>query len=198
MRCMSKQRILKEATIAPNAIPYQLLGLKIALCITIVGIPLLLIFIPIAKWYWSRYYKNLKVILTTRDLLVHRGIFNREEKSIPLEKITDLAVFQGPIMRHMNVKGIRVETAGQSTGPGALVRIIGIFETDDFRDLVLTQRDRITEREADETPAAAAATTSPPLPDAAMLAAIEDIRDTLRRIEAKMNAAASRPPIEDS
>jgi putative membrane protein len=189
MRCMSKQRILKEATIAPNAIPYRLLGIKIALSITIIGIPLLLIFVPITKWYWSRYYKNLKVILTTRDLLVHRGIFNREEKSIPLEKITDLAVFQGPIMRHMNVKGIRLETAGQSSGMGALVQIIGIFETDDFRDMVLTQRDRITEREAEEAPAAAASAASPPHGDAAMLAAIEDIRDTLRRIEAGMAAS---------
>lgn len=180
---MKQPRILKEATIAPNAIRYQLLGMKIALCVTIIGIPLLLIFVPIAKWYWRKYYENLRVVLTSRELKVHRGIFNREEKSIPLEKITDLAVFEGPIMRYMNIKGIRVETAGQSGSGAALVRVIGIEDTDGFRDIVLTQRDRITDTDGDRVPAPTAAATQSDV-DAAMLVALEDIRDTLRRMEA--------------
>ena len=185
---MSKQRILQEATIAPNAIRYNMLSMTVALAVTIVGIPLMLIILPITKWYWTRYYANLKVVLTTRELKVHRGILNREEKSIPLEKITDLAVFQGPIMRYMNLKGIRVETAGQSSGMGALVRIIGIHETDDFRDLVLTQRDRITDSDAGETPAPAAPQADKAGADAT-LAVLEDIRDTLRRLEARMSSS---------
>lgn len=197
---MSKNRILKEALIDPNAIKYNMLGGTIILCVTIIGIPLLLIYIPAVRWYWTRYYSRLKVVLTTRELKVHRGIFIREEKSIPLEKITDLAVFEGPIMRHMGLKGIRIETAGQTSTAGrALVQIIGIVDTDTFRDMVLTQRDRITDS---DQPPSIAATPAPPLPSAstkiaappldsqAALAALEDIRDTLRRIEARIEAPA--------
>ncbi len=181
---MSKQRILKVATIAPNAIRYKLLGLKIALAVTVVGIPLLLIAIPFAKWYWTKYYENLKVILTSRELKVHRGIYNREEKSIPLEKITDLAIFEGPIMRYMHVKGIRVETAGQSGAGGALVRIVGIEDTDGFRDTVLTQRDRITENDSESTSELPVANATA-VGGESMLAVLEEIRDTLVRIEAQ-------------
>lgn len=185
---MSNARILKEATIAPNAVNYNLLGIAIALSITILGIPLLVIVLPLAHWYWNRYYANLKVILTTRELKVHRGIFNREEKSIPLEKITDLAVFQGPIMRKMDLKGIRVETAGQSTGAGALVRVVGIHETDEFRDLVLTQRDRITDSDGQSSAsppqhAVQAASGEPILP------MLVEIRDTLVRLESHIKSS---------
>jgi putative membrane protein len=167
---------------------------------TIVGIVVIPIVVPIVVWYQRKQYARLRVYLTTRDLKVHRGVLNREEKAIPLEKITDLAVFQGPIMRHFGLKGIRVETAGQSTGPGALVAIIGIEDTDGFHDMVLSQRDRITD--ADEGsgsavahPSGAAARsgvaaaapvgpgTSAGAGDPAVLAALRDIHDTLRRIE---------------
>lgn len=189
---MNKNRILQEATIDQNAIRYNLLGAGIGLAATIVGIPLLLIYIPLARWYWSRYYARLRVVLTTRELKVHRGIFVREEKSIPLEKITDLAVYQGPVMRFLDLKGIRVETAGQSSGAGrALVQIVGIHETEAFRDLVLAQRDHIAEGGVDSKgPAAPAGPEA--RADGAMLVAIEDIRDTLRRVEARISAEEPR------
>jgi putative membrane protein len=178
---MSQPRILKQATISPKAVQYNLVSITVALGCTIVGIPLLLIALPISHWYWTRYYDRLKVILTSRELKVHRGILNREEKSIPLEKITDLAVFEGPIMRRMGVKGIRVETAGQSGSGGALVRLIGIAETDDFRDIVLAQRDRVTDRESDVATSASGVPSA--TADANVLAALHDIRDTVQRME---------------
>lgn len=184
------ERVLKEAAVEPGAVKYQVLATLAATAASILAIPLIPVVAPFAHWYWSRYYDNLRVILTTRELKVHRGVLVREEKSIPLEKITDLAVFQGPIMRWLGLKGIKVETAGQSGGGGALVKIIGLAETDAFRDRVLAQRDRITDRDDDTRQAIPAA---PPtvLPlgagsDAALLEAANDIRETLRRIEAAL------------
>jgi putative membrane protein len=110
-------------------------------------------------------------------------VMNREEKSIPLEKITDLAVFQGPIMRRMGLKGIRVETAGQSSGAAALVSIVGIEDTDAFRDGVLAQRDRIAEREEVERPGGGV----PAVGEATLLEVVTEIRDILRRIETERN-----------
>lgn len=185
---MAQERILREATFSPNAVRYRGVAMCIGLLVPIVTIPLIPFVVPITVWYWRRQYARLRVVLTTRDLKVHRGVFMREEKSIPLEKITDLAVFDGPIMRRMGLRGIRVETAGQTTQGTALVSVVGIEGTDNFRDLVLRQRDRIAETDAEPAAAvgasAAGAVGAPaPAPDAAVLEALHAIHGTLERIE---------------
>ena len=186
---MPEERILREAAIAPQAVRYRLMSVGAGFAATIVGIPLLLIAIPIAHWYWTRYYAHLRVVLTTRELKVHRGILMREEKSIPLEKITDLAVYDGPIMRWMDLKGIKVETAGQSSGPSALVSIIGLDDTDGFRDRVLAQRDRIADR--DDTSRSLVPGGGPDASSPALIEAVLEIRDALRRIEAVLDRSPS-------
>lgn len=189
-----RERVLHQAVISETAPLYAGIAASIApalvgvVCLlTIVLIPVTLLCaggIAIIFWYYRRYYASLRVTLTSRDLKVRRGILNREEKSIPLEKITDLAVFQGPIMRHFNLEGIRVETAGQ-TGAGALVSVIGIKNTYSFRDMVLAQRDRIAD--SDDIPALprrdspAATPTNDPL-----LHTLTAIHETLQRIEDRL------------
>jgi putative membrane protein len=180
---MPQERVLREATISPNAVRYQTIAALTGLGVSVFGIPLIPIVVPLVRWYWTRHYARLRVSLTTRELKVHRGVMNREEKSIPLEKITDLAVFQGPIMRRMGLKGIKVETAGQSSGPGALVSIVGIEDTDAFRDAVLAQRDRVAEREEEARAAAPAAAAGDGAADQALLQVVTEIRDLLRRME---------------
>jgi putative membrane protein len=184
---MSRSPILREARIQPEVIRYHLTGTTIFLLVTVVGILLLPIVLPIVAWVMKRYYERLSVVLTRRDLKVERGIFQREEKSIPLEKITDLAVYQGPLMRFFNLKGIRIETAGQSA-QGALVTVLGIENVDQFRDAVLDQRDRVSEREEPEQAAPPAA----PNDTGTMthLVVLEQIRDSLTRIERHL---ASQP-----
>lgn len=181
-----RERILQEAALSKQAVRYHVLGIACMLAITVVGIPLMIIVLPITDWYYTKYYKNLRVILTSRDLKVHRGILVKEVKTIPLEKITDLRVYQGPIMRWMGLKGLAVETAGQTNQAGALVSIIGIEDTDQFRDTALNQRDRITDQD-DESSASAAspapAASGAPTKNGAMLETLTDIRDTLKRIE---------------
>ena len=170
-------RVLRTANISPQAISYSLLSLAATLAMTIVGIVALPIVIPIAWWYYRRFYATLEVVLTSRELQVSRGVLHRQEKSNPLEKVTDLAVIQGPIMRMMGIKGLQVETAGQSSGPAsALVRLIGIEDTDGFRDDALDQRDKITDSPSPQGDGGGDRTTD-------MLA---EIRDALVRIESRM------------
>lgn len=210
----SRERILQEADLSPDATKYQLVQTALALAATVVGIVVLPVVLPIVRWYYERYYANLRVILTSRDLKVHRGILIREEKTIPLEKITDLRVYQGPLMRRMGLKGLAVETAGQTSQSGALVSLVGIEDTDGFRDAALNQRDRISDPEEEAaatvpTPGAGSAPahgasagpthggaagprpeSTPPHPPAqlqeAMLETLGEIRDALERIEERL------------
>jgi putative membrane protein len=173
---MRTNKVLREATILPGTINYQLWNVVLVSVLSIIGIVLLPIILPIAIWAFRRYYDRLEVVLTQRDLQVRRGILNHEEKTIPLEKITDLALFQGPLMRVFGIRGIRVETAGQS-GPGALVRVLGIAEVEDFRDAVLEQRDRISESDEDASASTASAAAD------GTIEILTGIRDSLVRIE---------------
>lgn len=172
-------RVLRTAEFSHRAVRYSLLNLTIVLAASIVGLLAIPFVLPFAWWYYRRFYATLEVVLTSRELQVSRGVLNRQEKSIPLEKVTDLAVIQGPIMRMMDIKGLQVETAGQSGAGGALVRLVGIVDTDAFRDDALDQRDKVTDAPESGAQAASGDET------AALLA---DIRDTLQRIEARMKA----------
>ena len=177
-------RILRTAEISPKAIQYSLLNFSFVMVATIFGIFLLPIALPIAWWYYRKFYATLEVVLTSRELQVSRGVLIRQEKSVPLEKVTDLALVQGPIMRRMGIKGLQVETAGQSSAPGgSLVRLIGILDTDGFRDDALDQRDKVTDGSSSEP------TADTPAGDST-IELLTEIRDTIQRMDARLEQQA--------
>ena len=173
--------VMRTAPIKPAAIRYQMWGTAILLVCFVVTIPLIPVILPIAFYFTKRYYERLEVVLTRRDLKVRRGIWNIEEKSVPLEKITDLALNQGPLMRLFDIKGMKVETAGQSSS-GALITITGIEDVDDFRDAVLDQRDRISDWQESE-PHPGGEDARPTIESGDTLTVLTEIRDSLQRIE---------------
>jgi len=181
----NRSPVMREASIKPEVIRYQMWGTAILVTCTVVAIPLLPLILPIVYYFTKRYYARLEIVLTRRDLKVRRGIWNVEEKSVPLEKITDLALNQGPIMRLFDIKGMKVETAGQSS-EGALVTIVGIDGVDEFRDAVLDQRDRISDWQEDESQSSRPASASES-DSGNTLAVLGEIRDSLQRIESRLS-----------
>ncbi|GEM_PF-900847 len=114
----------------------------IPLCLLIVTIPIAVIVAIGYRLILTRIVASWSATLTPKNLLVKKGVFNKVEKTIPLEKITDLSSTEGPIMRFAGIKRLGIETAGQSgTAGGSLVSLLGIVDSDDFRARVLSQRD---------------------------------------------------------
>lgn len=91
----------------------------------------------------GRVLAAMSADLLERKLVVKRGILFKEEKSIPLEKITDVGLSQGPLMRLFGLYRLSFETAGQS-GHGALVSLLGVVNASEFREAILTQKDNLT------------------------------------------------------
>lgn len=182
---MTEHKILRAAEFNPDVCKYWLMSGCITLLITFIGIPLIPLWLILGLPFTRRYLERISCELTDKTLVVKKGYFNRIEKTIPLEKITDLAVVQGPIMRSFDLRGLNVETAGSSGAgaSGALVGLIGIVDAIEFRDAVLRQRDRMTsDAPAVPSPAARPETGTDSMQhDHELLA---DIRDTLHRIEA--------------
>lgn len=179
---MPMETVLAEATFNRKVRSYWLLSGSLILTATIVGIPLLPIWLLFGHYITERYLQHMSCVLTDRSLKVSRGILVRQEKTVPLDKITDLGLVEGPIMRHYDLQAISVETAGTSK-PGALVQLVGIENTREFRDKVLRQRDAIVSASALPAPALAGEAASG---DAQVLV---EIRDALLRIERRLPPA---------
>ncbi|MBT5658496.1 MAG: PH domain-containing protein, partial [Phycisphaerae bacterium] len=139
---MPNSTILEEATFNPRVRTYWLLSGAIGMTIIVITIPLIPFWFIFGRMITGKYLKHMGCVLTEKTLIVRKGIFNRIEKTIPLEKITDLALKQGPIMRKMELHALSIETAGSSGAGagGALVSLVGINDTIGFRDRVLEQR----------------------------------------------------------
>lgn len=182
---MEKDQLVRTAEFDPKVKTYWLLSGVLICVITLVGIPLLLIWIPLGLYLTGRYLARMACELTTKALKVKKGIMVRIEKTIPLEKITDMALVQGPVMRHFGIYKLTVETAGQS-GAGALVSLIGIVDAKEFRETVLKQRDQMAEKAGSHTG------STPDTSAVAGSATLEEVRDSLLRIEALLAARTDK------
>lgn len=173
---MSPTTTIQQAKFNPKVCTYWLLSGALAISATIVGIPLLLIWFPVGLIFTKSYLSRMECELTDKALKVKKGILVRVEKTIPLEKITDMGMVQGPIMRAFDLHTLTVETAGQS-GTGALVSLTGIVDAPQFRETVLSQRDSHGSLmpESQNKPGTALAS------DTAVL--LTEIKDALLRIE---------------
>lgn len=184
---MPDHPVLREAVLDRSAIKkYYLWQPTIIMACTVVLIPMIPVVLIITLLVMDKYLDRLSCTLTERTLEIKKGLLNRVESTVPLEKITDLQMFQGPIMRMLGLQGFKLETAGQSAGPGAsLVNMIGIVDTPAFRSAVLAQRDRMADSGGKRRPVAS--TTAEAVDEPAVLV---EIRDALLRIERKFDERA--------
>ncbi|MEE2681738.1 MAG: PH domain-containing protein [Planctomycetota bacterium] len=181
MKLGPNEQILKTAVFQKDEIiKYHWVGLAL-LSLFIVTIPITLIAAIVYKIVLDRVIGSWECILTNRSLNVKKGVFNKIEKTVPLEKITDLQMAQGPIMRMFDLHRISVETAGTS-GPGSLISLIGIKDTESFRRDVLEQRDRNSAQPAPGESGASALDES----------VLVEIRDSLARTEGLLQQLVDR------
>ncbi|NRA56849.1 MAG: PH domain-containing protein [Phycisphaerales bacterium] len=182
--------VLREATFDPKLPTYYLLSGMIPFIILIVTIPIAILYYLIGRVLIEKYIDRLSCTLTERTLEIRKGLINRVESTVPLEKITDLQMIQGPIMRYMGLHGFKVETAGQSSGPtGHLISMVGIVDAKGFREAVLDQRDALSEGRV-RSPQAEAAPVGDSVAVEGVVEVLTDIRASLHRLEKAVESRA--------
>jgi membrane protein YdbS with pleckstrin-like domain len=147
---------------------------------SIIGIPLLPFWLVLGPLYIRRYFASLRCDLTERTVVIGRGVIFRREMTIPIDKIQDISIREGPLLSAFGILQLRIETAGQtqsSTGKSD-ADLIGLVNARAVRDRILEQRDALALPEA------------APRPVDAQAALLAEIRDVLLRVEARMNTAA--------
>ena len=142
----SKSKIIEVAEFNPKIKSYIIFITAFILTITVVGIPLLIIWLlGFGKYISGNYYKNLKCVLTSHHLEFNKGAIFKIEKTIPLENIQDLTFIENPFLKYFNLRILKIETAGQSNpAEGSDMKLVGIINSADFKQKILTQRELIT------------------------------------------------------
>jgi putative membrane protein len=172
---MSESAIIQKAEFSPKIKTYILLFVAFFMMITVIGIPLLLFwFFGLGQYISRRYYENLKCVLTERQLIFSKGAFFKVEKTIPLENIQDLTFLQNPILNLLELKILKIETAGGSNPHGSDMKLIGISSAEVFKENVLHQREMITRQSSER---------SVEFNDSASHALLTEIRDLLKEIK---------------
>jgi len=140
----TENNIIQQAEFNPKIKRYFTLYIALILTITLVGIPLLIIwFLGLGQYISKRFYDNLKCKLTNRHLEFKKGVFFKVEKTIPLENIQDLTFIENPLLKYLDLRILKIETAGQSNPQGSDMKLIGIVNSSDFKKKVLHQREML-------------------------------------------------------
>jgi putative membrane protein len=174
----SGEAILLRAEFDARLPKYFLFVSSLSIAATFIGIPFLLFWLMgLGLYIHRRQYESLGCELTPRALNIRRGFLFRTQTNIPLDKITDLAVNEGPVLRYLGLCTLSVETAGGGAGTNmGQASLPGIVNAVGFRDAVLAQRDLITDPGTVERQAA-----PPSMPE--HVVTLLEIRDSLHRIE---------------
>ena len=165
-----------EARFDPKFMQYTRWLVAGWMVVTVVGIPLIPFWLLFSVWYCPEAHRRMSARLTARALEIRKGVFFRTEATIPLNRITDARLHDGPLMRLNNLRGVKVETAGQSGDSGSEGDLIGVIDAPKFRDAVLAQRQKDLDAET-------TAPSSPSAFDGDALEILTQIRDILERME---------------
>lgn len=136
-----------EARFNPLIRPYLVLQIGFILAVTIVGIPLALIwFMGIGQWWARHYFDKLHCEISDIEIRFRKGIIFQIEKTIPLENIQDVTFIEGPLLKYFHLSILKFETAGQSMNQAHDMQFVGIIDAHDFRQLILTRRQAVRNR----------------------------------------------------
>ena len=120
-------------------ITYWWIMANFGLLITMVGVILMPIWILFGWFVHKKQYEHMSGALTDRSINMRMGWLFKKQQNIPLDKLTDVSIHEGPILTAFGVVRMQFETAG-----AAPFILTGVKNSDAFRDLVLQQRDSMS------------------------------------------------------
>ncbi|WP_294262847.1 PH domain-containing protein [uncultured Sphingomonas sp.] len=177
-RIADRQPVLLRGEFSPKLRIYMLAYWGMPFVASVIGIPLLPLWLIFGPLWTRRYFASLRCDLTERSVVIARGVLFRREMTIPLDKIQDISIREGPLLAAFGILQLRIETAGQSnaaTGKSD-ADLIGLVNARAVRDRILGQRDAL---DANDTG---------PRPVDAQTALLTEIRDVLVRLESRFGA----------
>ena len=119
-------------------IVYWWIMANLGLLVTVVGIIAMIVWIALGWIVHKKQFEHMSGALTDRSINMRMGWLFKKQQNIPLDKLTDVSIHEGPILNAFGVVRMQFETAG-----AAPFILTGVKNSDQFRDLVLQQRDSL-------------------------------------------------------
>ena len=136
---MEKEFDIDREKLVSYCIWQSLLPCVILVLLFGIGLLLAVLIFPFATWYYPRWVKVLRYCLDDKALRVEQGLLFRSRKTIPLDKITDLELVQGPLLRYFGMWTIKIQTASTASQlPEAT--LLGLVNPDQVREEILAAK----------------------------------------------------------
>jgi membrane protein YdbS with pleckstrin-like domain len=101
---------------------------------------LVIIAIAIVLFYiWARlYYESMWYELHNDEMRWKRGVIFRRTGIVPYNRVTNIDIKQGPVMRPLGISTVSIQTAGYSGKGVPEISIEGIVHAEELRELIRT------------------------------------------------------------
>ena len=123
----------------PKVKVYWWLGAMLVQASTVIGLFVVPFWLILGLAVHQKQFEGLSCSLTDRSLNIRTGWLFKKQQNIPLDKLTDVSIHEGPILNAFGVVRMHFETAGS-----APFILTGVKGGPQFRDLVLKQRDSLS------------------------------------------------------
>jgi putative membrane protein len=122
---------------------FVIISYTFLLWFTLIGIPVSLILAFLIPVNISRRQaKALKYWCEGSTLKIEEGIIFIKRKAIPLDRITDIVMSQGPFLRYFNIWRLDIQTAGMGTTYSE-GRLYGLKNPEQVKEDLIKRRDEI-------------------------------------------------------
>ncbi len=104
----------------------------------IIGLAALAVCVLFACIWAPLYYKSVVYHLNDTEMTWKRGVFFRKTGIVPYNRITNVDIVQGPVMRLFGISHLKIETAGGGASKNsAEIQLEGIRDPEPLRQLIM-------------------------------------------------------------
>lgn len=98
--------------------------------------PIIAIIVFVAYWI-PLYYRSISYRLTATEITWQRGVWFRQTGIVPYNRVTNVDIVQGPLMRFFSFSALRIQTAGYSAQARAEIVLNGIEDPKDLQEKIM-------------------------------------------------------------
>ena len=143
----------------------------------VIGLAVLGVCVVFACIWAPLYYKSVVYHLNDTEMTWKRGVFFRKTGIVPYNRITNVDIVQGPVMRLFGISHLKIETAGGGASKNsAEIQLEGISDPEPLRQLIM-------DFVRGQKPAAAATGTEYKSQNADLQALLEEVAAIRRLLE---------------
>lgn len=123
---------------------YTLFNIAIMLCHGMATIPLAILWMMgFGQWYSRINYEKMYCELTDKHIKFSSGAFFREINTMQLEKIQDITLLEGPLLKYFGINVLKIEAAGSRSE----IKLVGVVDAEGFKQQIIDRQVELKRQE---------------------------------------------------